>query len=94
MLSTVYTSHLFYVPRSQAGRAGRNVRGVAPSGQWIYRILKLRAAIREIFSDERQAELLRSPHRQHATREHSHGRGEERHYVLTKLPKNSPLRKQ
>jgi len=55
---------------------------------------KLHAAIREIFSDERQAELLRSPHRQHHTREKSHGRSDERHYVLAKLPKNSPLRKE
>ena len=55
---------------------------------------KLHAAIQEIFSDERQTELLRSPHRQHEAREHSHGRAEERHYVLTKLPKSSPLRKQ
>ena len=55
---------------------------------------KLHAAVREIFSDERQAELLSSPHRQHQTREKGHGRGDERHYILAKLPKNSPLRKE
>lgn len=54
---------------------------------------KLHAAIREIFGDERQAALLRSPHRQHHTQENSHGRSDERHYVLVRLPKNSPLRK-
>ena len=55
---------------------------------------KLHEAIREIFSDERQAELLKRPHRQHHTTDHGHGRRDERHYVLAKLPEDFPLKPQ
>lgn len=47
---------------------------------------KLHEAVKEIFSDERQRKLLRRPHRMHETTEKSHGRKDERYYVLAKLP--------
>jgi predicted transposase YbfD/YdcC len=53
---------------------------------------KLYGAIEELFSDERQGELLKSPHRQHQTREKGHGRREERYYVLAKIPRHFPLK--
>jgi predicted transposase YbfD/YdcC len=53
---------------------------------------KLHEAIQEFFSDERQAELLKLPHRQHQTREQSHGRQDQRYYVLAKLPADFPLK--
>jgi len=53
---------------------------------------KLHGAIEELFSDERQGELLKSPHRQHQTREEGHGRREERYYVLAKIPRHFPLK--
>ena len=34
------------------------------------------------------------PHRQHQTREESHGRRDERYYVLAKLPEDFPLKDQ
>ena len=40
---------------------------------------KLHEAIKEYFSDERQAELSKSPHRKHQTSERSHGRQEQRY---------------
>lgn len=40
---------------------------------------KLHEAIREIFSDDRQGELAKSPHRQHQTTDTGHGRTDERH---------------
>jgi len=55
---------------------------------------KLHEAIQNLFSDERQSDLLKLPHRQHQTREESHGRREERYYVLAKLPKDFPLKDQ
>ena len=71
---------------------------VAQKGDYVLAVKdnqpKLHKAVREIFGDEREDELLRSPHRQHQTREKGHGRGDERHYVLVKIPKNSPLRKE
>lgn len=54
----------------------------------------LHQAIQEVFSDARQAALRKMPHREHSTAEQSHGRSEERHYVLAKLPKDSPLKDQ
>lgn len=54
----------------------------------------LHQAIQEVFCDEHQAALLNMPHREHSTAEQSHGRGEERHYVLAKLSKDSPLKDQ
>jgi predicted transposase YbfD/YdcC len=55
---------------------------------------KLHEAIQEFFSDERQAELLKLPHRQYQTREQSHGRQDQRYYVLAKLPADFPLKDQ
>ncbi len=55
---------------------------------------KLHDAIKELFSDQREDELLRMPHRQHETHDKGHGRSDERHYVLVKIPKNSPLKKE
>ena len=55
---------------------------------------KLHEAIQDLFSDERQGDLLKMPHRQHQTREASHGRRDERYYVLAKLPEDFPLRDQ
>ena len=55
---------------------------------------KLHEAIREIFSDERQAELLKMPHREHQTTDSSHGRQDERHYVLAKMPHDFPEKDQ
>ncbi len=54
----------------------------------------LHKATQEVFSDQRQDELLRMPHRQHATRDKGHGRNDERHYVLVKIPENFPLSKE
>ena len=55
---------------------------------------KLHEAIKEFFSDERQAELSKMPHRQHETSEQSHGRKDQRYYVLAKMPENFPLKDQ
>jgi predicted transposase YbfD/YdcC len=55
---------------------------------------KLHEAIKAVFSDEREAELCKMPHRQHQTTDKSHGRKEERYYVLAKLPQDFPLREQ
>ena len=55
---------------------------------------KLHEAIQEVFSDEGQDALLKRPHRQHETCEESHGRKEERYYVLAKLPEDFPLKDQ
>lgn len=54
----------------------------------------LHQAIQEVFSDAHQAALRKMPHREHSTAERSHGRRDERHYVLAKLPKDSPLKDQ
>jgi predicted transposase YbfD/YdcC len=50
----------------------------------------LHEAIQEVFSDERQDDLLKRPHRQHETTDNGHGRREERHYLLAKVPENFP----
>jgi predicted transposase YbfD/YdcC len=55
---------------------------------------KLHEAIQEVFSDPRQPQLLHQPHRQHQTTDHSHGRKDERHYVLATLPEDFPLKDQ
>jgi predicted transposase YbfD/YdcC len=79
----------------QKGIAGKIV---AQGGDYVLAVKdnqpKLHQAVQEIFSDERGDELLGMPHRQHETREKGHGRSDERHYVLAKLPKSSPLRKE
>ena len=55
---------------------------------------KLHEAIKEIFSDPRQAELLKLPHREHETTEKGHGRKDGRYYVLAKLPDRFPWKEQ
>jgi len=55
---------------------------------------KLHEAIQEVFSDRRQTDLLKRPHRQHQTTDHGHGRKDERYYVLAKLPEDFPLKHQ
>lgn len=55
---------------------------------------KLHEAIQEAFSDRRQGDLVQMPHRQHQTTDNGHGRKDERHYVLAKLPQDSPLKNQ
>lgn len=54
----------------------------------------LHEAIREVFSDRRQDELAKRPHRQHQTTDNGHGRVDERYYVLTKLPEDFPMKDQ
>jgi predicted transposase YbfD/YdcC len=49
----------------------------------------LHDAIKDLFSDERQDELLKMSHRQHQTCEKGHGRIDDRCYVLTKIPRNA-----
>lgn len=55
---------------------------------------KLHEAIKEIFSDERQGDLLKLPHRKHETAEEGHGRKDGRYYVLAKLPESFALKDQ
>ena len=55
---------------------------------------KLHEAIKEVFSDPRQAELSKMPHRQYETSEQSHGRKDRRYYVLAKMPEDFPLKDQ
>ena len=55
---------------------------------------KLHEAIQEILSDERQANLVKRPHRVHETTEQGHGRKDGRYYVLVKVPKDFPLTNQ
>ncbi len=50
---------------------------------------KLHEAIKDLFSDERQDDLLKMPHQQHQTSEKGHGRYDERCYVLAKIPRNA-----
>ena len=51
---------------------------------------KLHEAIQEVFGDPRQAKLVTLPHREHQTTDRSHGRKDERNYVLAKMPKDFP----
>ena len=71
---------------------------VAQKGDYVLAVKdnqpKLHQTVQEVFSDEREDELLGMPHRQHQTRDKGHGRSDERHYVLVKIPKNSPLSKE
>ena len=55
---------------------------------------KLHEAIKEIFSDERQDALLKMPTRECQTVDTSHGRKDERCYVLAKLPRDFPWKDQ
>ena len=51
---------------------------------------KLHQAIENLFSDERQGDLLKMPHRQHQTSEKGHGRCDDRCYLLAKIPSDAP----
>jgi predicted transposase YbfD/YdcC len=55
---------------------------------------KLHEAIKELFSDERQDDLLKMPTRQCQTSDKGHGRKDERCYVLAKLPRDFALKDQ
>jgi predicted transposase YbfD/YdcC len=55
---------------------------------------KLHAAIQDLFSDEQQSALAQLPHREHQTCDESHGRRDERHYVLAKPPEDFPVKEQ
>jgi predicted transposase YbfD/YdcC len=55
---------------------------------------KLHEAIQEVFSDERQGDLVTIAHRQHQTTDNGHGRQDKRYYVLAKTPKDFPLKDQ
>ena len=53
---------------------------------------KLHGAIKELFSYERQGDLVKMPHREHQTSEKGHGRKDERYYVLAKIHRHFPLK--
>jgi len=55
---------------------------------------KLYEAVKTLFRDEHQDELMKLRTRSHRTSDKGHGRKDERHYVLAKLPSDSPLKKQ
>lgn len=55
---------------------------------------KLHQAIKAVFSDESQDALMKMPHREHQSSEKSHGRKDERYYVLAKLPADFALKDQ
>jgi predicted transposase YbfD/YdcC len=55
---------------------------------------KLHEAIQSVFSDEREPELVALKPRVHSTSEAGHGRKDDRHYVLTRLPDDFPLRQE
>ncbi len=55
---------------------------------------KLHKAIQDLFSDERQDDLMAMPHRQCKMTENSHGRKDGRYYVLAKVPKDFAVKEQ
>ena len=55
---------------------------------------KLHEAIRNWFGDELQSDRWKSSYHHYQSREQSHGRREERYYVLAKLPEDFPLKDQ
>jgi len=55
---------------------------------------KLHEAVKMLFSDEHQDALVKTPHRQHQSAEKSHGRKDQRYYVLAKLPADFALKDQ
>ncbi|MHC4407168.1 MAG: ISAs1 family transposase [Planctomycetota bacterium] len=71
---------------------------VAQKGDYVLAVKdnqpKLHQAIQELFSDDRQNELLRRPHHLYETNDKGHGRSDERHYVLVKIPKDFLLSKE
>jgi len=54
---------------------------------------KLHGAIQELFSEQRDGDFIRMPHRKHEASEKGHGRNDDRYYVLAKIPRNSPLKR-
>jgi predicted transposase YbfD/YdcC len=73
-------------------------RIVDAKGDYVFAVKdnqpKLHEAIKDLFGDERQGDLLKMPHRQHQTSEKGHGRKDERCYVLAKIPRDFPLKDQ
>jgi len=55
---------------------------------------KLHEAIKDLFSDECQGELLKMPRREHQTSDTSHGRKDDRCYVLAKIPNDFAVKGQ
>ena len=55
---------------------------------------KLHEAVKLLFSDENQNALVKMPHREHQSSEKSHGRKDQRYYVLAKLPADFALKDQ
>ena len=55
---------------------------------------KLHQAIKTLFSDENPDALAKTPHREHQSSEKSHGRKDQRYYVLAKLPADFALKNQ
>jgi len=53
---------------------------------------KLHGAIKDLFSEEREGDLLKVPHREHQTADKGHGRKDERYYVLARIPDGFPLK--
>ena len=55
---------------------------------------KLHQAIKDVFSDERQEDLMAATPRQCKTTENSHGRKDDRYYVLAKVPRDFAVKEQ
>jgi len=53
---------------------------------------KLHEAIKDIFSEEREGDLLQMQVRQHQTSEKGHGREDEHYYVLAGIPDDFPMK--
>jgi predicted transposase YbfD/YdcC len=53
---------------------------------------KLHEAIKDIFSEEREGDLLQMQVRQHQTSEKGHGREDEHCYVLARIPDDFPMK--
>ena len=53
---------------------------------------KLHEAIKDIFSEEREGDLLQMQVRQHQTSEKGHGREDEQYYVLAGIPDDFPMK--
>ncbi len=55
---------------------------------------KLHEAIKDLFSDERQDDLMTIAHRQCETTDRNHGRKDDRYYVLAKVPNDFAVKDQ
>lgn len=55
---------------------------------------KLHNAIKDVFDEQWAYRLQHMPYRQHQTSDNGHGRQDNRHYVLVKIPKNAALKKE